>query len=237
MIGRALGSDIERYAAEVRAKNPLFARAANGTLSVRTVGAYLANIHHLIQYTPEYLGRARDRARAAGDEALALHYDHKGREEVGHDKWAERDLERVGHIAAAPIPRGTVPAIRSLVHYLAELIDEDPVLYLSYCLFAEYLIVILGPEWLDMLEKNCGIPTSAMTVVANHVELDKDHVEEALEAIDDLVGDPTKLPKMRDALHASFAYFEQFCRELEAKEFEDERAAAEGRHGSHVSAA
>ncbi len=45
-----------------------------------------------------------------------------------------------------------------LILYLEETIDRDPALYLSYILFAGYLLVVLAPEWLVLLEERCGIP-------------------------------------------------------------------------------
>jgi len=53
-----------------------------------------------------------------------------------------------------------------------------------------------------------------MTVVGNHIELDRDHVEAALDEIDALVADPTKLPRMREVLLDSFAHFDRFCAEV-----------------------
>ena len=228
MIGRALRAEIDRYAAEMKGNNPLFTKAVDGSLTPAILARYLTNIHHMLSLTPVMLARAELRARAVGDEALAKHYVHKNAEEVGHDAWAERDLARITQDAKARTPRAVVPAIRGLVRWLEETIDRDPTLYLSYILFTEQLIVVLGPEWLELLERNCGIPHTSMTAIGNHVELDKHHVEEALEEIDDLVGDPTKLSEMRDALHAAMSYFDRFCIEVTTTEIshDDTRHAA-----------
>jgi len=235
MIGNALRVEIDRYAVEMRRSNPLFTRAEDGTLTADCIATYLANIHYLICYTPAYLARARDRAAALGDAELAAHYQHKRGEEVGHEAWAERDLERVAPRALRPVERQAVPSMHELVAYLADLIDHDPVLYLSYILFAEHLLVVLGPEWLEMLETRCGIPRSSMTVIGNHIELDKEHVEAALEQIDLLVGDPSKLPQMRRALRATMTYFDRFCVEITATKEVDDAVLHEA--PKHVSAA
>ena len=110
--------------------------------------------------------------------------------------------------------RGSWPSTRALLAFLESTIDEDPALYLAYILFAEYLVVLLGPEWLTLLEERCGIPRSSMTVIGNHVELDKEHVEEALAHIDDLVSDPRKLSRMREVLLQTIEHFERFCDEV-----------------------
>ena len=216
MFGNALRLEIELYAATMRKKNPLFTKAEDGTLSRAHVARYLANIHYLIRHTPVYLERARERALALGDTRLAEHYTHKLDEEQGHDAWAERDVERVSRTSDV-VPRlDNAVAMRELVDYLGMIIDEDPALYLAYILFAEYLIVLLGPEWLALLESRCGIPHSSMTVIGNHAELDKNHVEEALDEIDELVGDPVKLPRMREVLRDSILFFDRFCAEVTA---------------------
>lgn len=214
MIADALRAEIDRYAAQMRRSNPLFYRAADGTFTPERMGVYLANVHHLVCHTPIFLVRARNRARQLGDGCLAEHYEHKYSEEQGHDAWADRDIERVSAMSVVPVKRDVLPSIRDLVEFLATTIDEDPTLYLSYILFAEYLIVLLGPEWLGMLEERCGIPRSSMTVIGNHIELDREHVEEALDQIDDLVGDPRKLPRMREVLVEVLAYFDRFCAEV-----------------------
>ena len=188
-----------------------------GTLSAAVITHYLANVHFLIGHTPVYLARARERARALGDLPLADHFQHKIEEEVGHDVWAERDLESMTRLTVQPADLAVAPSMKSLIDYLARTIDEDPCLYLSYIAFAEYLIVILGPQWLALLEEKCGIPTTSMSVIANHAELDRAHAEEAFARIDDLVANPRKLGRMRQVLLDSFTHFDAFCVEVTSR--------------------
>jgi hypothetical protein len=219
MIGDALRAEIEKHAVRMKTSNPLFYMAEQGTMTAACLKRYVTNVHHLIRYTPVYLVRARDRALAIGERRLAQHYEDKRAEEVGHDVWAERDLERLATQTPTPSSgEGVVPAMSDLVSYLADLIDEDPALYLSYILFAEHLIVILGAEWLRLLEERCNIPPSSLTVVGNHAELDRGHVEEALDCIDELVADPKKLPRMREVVMRTIALFERFCAEVTGTE-------------------
>lgn len=214
MIGRALRLEIERYATRAREENMLFVRARDGALGPRHMLPYLRSIHFLVSHTPIHLRRAAARAAEAGDSPLAEHYLAKITEEAGHDAWAERDVRVLSERSGMTATAGILPAMRDLVDFLAQLIDRDPSLYLAYILFAEYFLVLLGPEWLALLEERCSIPRSAMSVVSNHVELDKSHVEHALEEIDDLVGDPKKLPRMREALLQSMGLFDAFCAQV-----------------------
>ena len=218
MIGDALRAEITAYAVEAKNTNPLLARASQGAITPSHVARYLANVHQLVVHTPMHLRRAEAAARARGDAALADHYRLKRGEEVGHDAWAERDLARIAPRLTAAPSRDLVPAMSQLLASIEARIDEEPAQYLAYILFAEHTMVLLGPAWLDLLERHCGILRTSMTIVANHVELDGEHVEEALAQIDQLVPDPRALPRLRAVLHGTMRLFEQFCDQVTAFE-------------------
>ncbi len=210
MIAEALRLEIERYAVRMRRTNPLYFRAALGDLTAEHLARYLKAIHCLVSHTPIHLRRAAELAAERGDAALAAHYRGKLDEEAGHDEWAERDLAAV----SSRRPSREVPVhgeMMALIGYIERVIDGDPTLYLAYILFAEYLTVLLGAEWLDLLETRCGIPRSSMSVIGNHAELDREHVADAFIAIDALVEDPRKLSAMRDVLTATVKRYEAFC--------------------------
>ncbi len=218
MIGDALRAEIAAYAVEAKNRNPLLMRASQGVITPGHVARYLTNVHQLVLHTPLHLRRAEAVARARGDEALARHFREKHGEEVGHDAWAERDLaDLTPRLVAAP-SRDLVPAMAQLIAYLEASIDADPAQYLAYILFNEHTMVLLGPVWLELLERHCGIARTSMTIVANHVELDGEHVEEALTQIDDLIPDPRALPRLRATMHGAMRLFEQFCDQVTAVE-------------------
>ncbi|MBX3208708.1 MAG: hypothetical protein KF764_26985 [Labilithrix sp.] len=214
MIADALRADIETFAKTKCRQNLLFQMAEAGNVDTVCVRAYLTNLHHLLRYTPICLGRARKRALARGDAKLAEHFAHKLAEEAGHLRWAEEDLTSLPDVASVEAAPGVLRSMERQTAFLLETIDEDPALYLSYILFAEHFTVVLGPEWLRLLDERCGIPRASMTVIDKHIELDQDHVEEALNCIDDLVGEPRLLPRMREVLRDSMDNFYAFCTEL-----------------------
>jgi len=231
MIGEALRTEIEAYAAR-RRDNPVFRAAEEGRLTRAMVARYVANVGYMVGITPANLRRAHERASAKGDEKLAAYFAQKLREETGHHVWAERDLESLSS-TTLPVEqdRTVTAAIEELARYLEETIDRDPALYLPYIAFAEYITVILGPEWLALVEQRCGTPRSSMTVIDNHIELDREHAEEAFACIDDFVSDPKMLGPMREVLKCVVTYFDRFCAEIisTADAFDDRVA--------HVSAA
>jgi hypothetical protein len=212
-IGNALKIEIERYAQSLDHSSALIAATRKGMLTPQHVSAYVNGLRFLIPGALEVVRRAQRRAIARGDGALAAHYGHKLREEVGHDRWAEQDLEKLP--ATAEYGYGTrATALGQLLTYLDDISSHDPCLLLPYMLLVEYLTVLAAPRWLRMLEINCGIPRSSITVVTNHVALDQDHAAEGIETIDLLVTSEDKRQSMLDVLRKSIAYFEKFWSEI-----------------------
>lgn len=213
MIASALRVEIERYAARMPHENPLFVRASEGTLTPVHLAHYLASVKHLVEHSLPHLRRAAGHARAAGDDRLVRHFAKKCGEEAGHELWAEADIQK-NERRTRVVGQRARPSVNELIRFIEDTIDEDPVLYLSYILFAEYFVVLLGPAWLALLEERCGIPRSQMTFVGNHAELDRDHAEEAFDHIDELVGDPRKLRRMREVLIESIRRFDAFATDV-----------------------
>lgn len=214
MIADALRDDIESYSRGAKNRNPIYLRALDGSLERENVGHYLVNVLHLLRHTPIYLERARKKALERGHMKLAEYFTHKLGEEAGHDQWAASDIDHFTNDLGVECTDSIAPAMAELLSYLKDTIDQDPTLYLAYILFAEYFTVLEAPEWLALLEERCGVPQEFMSAVANHVELDKDHVHEGLDAIDALVADPSYLGSMRETLRRSIGYFDRFMAEV-----------------------
>jgi hypothetical protein len=149
---------------------------------------------------------------------LADYFAQKSREESGHDRWADEDLAKLRRLfalgAAAEVPQ----AIQELVAFLTDLVNRDPRAYLGYVFFAEYFTVLLGPIWIAALER-CGVPAQAMSVVANHVELDVGHVESGSTEMD-ILTDEGCMPELRAVLSETMRLYDGF---LEALTIEDRR--------------
>jgi hypothetical protein len=222
---------IERWASR-RESRSLFKLAASGQLTKDMVTRYIGNVTWTVGFTPTHLCMAREEARARGDEALARHFEHKLGEEEGHAAWGEADLDSLSREVASPVAPAITPAFRALAKWIETTISEDPSLYLPYIAFTEYVTVLLGPGLLQDIEDKCGVPMSSMSIVANHVELDREHAEEGFGVMDDLCGDPRKLAPMRASLAAVLALFDEFCEQVtEARQPAVEPSRA------HVSAA
>lgn len=214
MIADALRQDIERYAYLMPTQNPVYVAAADGALTADHIRYHVQSARELVRHTPPHLARAIERSKAANRTELAEHFADKRAEEVGHDRWGDRDLKRLEERFETREDSSVSPAIRELIAFIERTIDDDPQRYLAYILFAEYLIVLLGPEWLALLEERCGIPASMVSIVGNHAELDREHAHEGFEAIDRLIGDPAMLEPMRDTLRDTIRLFDAFCADV-----------------------
>lgn len=226
MIAAALRVEIERYAASARTSNAMYVAAESGAMTFQHIDQYLRSVGLLTAHSVEHLTAAASKARDRGDCALADHFEKKALEECGHEVWAESDVRSISRLSRLRSDTQVAESIHKMVAFVEETIDEDPTLYLAYILFAEYLVVLLGDDWLALLDARCGIPRTSMTFVANHADLDRDHTEEALDMIDALVGDPTKLSAMRDTVRATIRIFDSFCEEITSKGYSCERSSA-----------
>lgn len=213
-VSDRLKADIEDFVERTRRDNPLLHRARDGAIRPEVLAAYLTSIRYLVEHTPVFLKLAADRARAGGDLKLAAYFEQKIDEEQGHDQWAADDLAALRDRFGVAVPDAPTPAMRELVGYVARVVDDDPTLYLAYILFAEYFTVLVGPLWIRALEERCGIPPGSLSVIANHVELDRAHVAAGLREIDALVDRPEHVEPLRRTLRGSMDHFEAFCRDL-----------------------
>ena len=167
----------------------MFHMAQSGTLDSAMVTRYIANVTYMISASPQATCAALAIARAASVTSLfAAHFEHKLQEEVGHVVWGESDLESLVQMVAAPSNTTATPSIEALADFLTKTIATDPALYLGYLAFTEYVTVLLGPELLSLIDERCGVPRTSMTVIDNHIELDRDHAEEGFGLIDDSSG-------------------------------------------------
>lgn len=214
MIADALKFEIEAHVVRTRAHNRLFKMAHDGRATAEIMARYLSNVRYSISQTPPMLERAKRSALARGERALAEHFAHKLGEETGHDRWAEHDIEVLASHRAARFEGRPEQSILALYDYLEPAVDQDPRVYLAYMLWAEYFTVLAGSEFVTAVIERCEIPPEAITSVSHHVELDREHTSEGLEAIDRLVEDPAMLAPMRESMRRAMAFFDRFCDEL-----------------------
>ncbi len=210
-----LRADIETYAARLRGNEGLLQAARRGELRPDAVAAYVRGLRDLIAQTPAMLDLAMRSAEQAGRADLVEHFAQKKREEDGHERWADDDLRGLSSEFAISIPTSSSPALRRLIDFLIQATAANPANYLAYMLLAEYVTVLVGPEWLGALERSCGISKRYLSVVDHHVELDSEHALDGSSEIDRLTSH-RELHGMRETITRASAHLDQFCIELVA---------------------
>jgi len=214
MISEYLKHDIEVYASELRRSSRLLQLARLGEVTAEAMAVYVANLRLLVRETEVNLRLAQRRATELGRSDLATFFAHKRDEELGHERWADDDMDRLKSQFAAKASDEDSPAISGLLDYLRTAIEDEPYRYLAYMLLAEYVTVLVGPELLALLEGRCGIPSASLTVIGRHAELDREHTSEGLRQIDDAVVDMSYLGVMRETIRTSMGYFNSFWNEI-----------------------
>ena len=217
MISKHLIADIESFLSDLRRKNRFFLRLALGEVGPRNVAALLYGTRHLLLHTPIHLQIAVDHTRALSNELPQLlpYFHHHLDEEVGHDQWAVDDMRQLQTISSTSLPERVSPAMLQLVDYTRSLVETDPVLYVPYILFAEYLSVIAVPEVVGLLETRCGIPARVMSVFTKHAELDKEHSKQDCAILDQIVGvSPLYEHSMRNVVRYSSVLYSHFLNDV-----------------------
>ena len=144
------------------------------------------------------------------------HYNffaEKIKEEEGHDKWAEDDLKIQRDLGAKESSAAILPSMQALIDFNGSNIKKDPDLYLPYILLAEYFTVIATPPMLEALENNNNIPREAMSVLGNHAELDKHHINEWEEEVSEFLDIEKYEEKYLSVIKEANRIYDLFCNE------------------------
>lgn len=172
---------IENCAEEISANNPFFLRASQGTLDEKNFVKYLNSVWYLVTQTEPCLSQAYKKSLNLGSVELAHFFKSKIKEESGHEKWAEADLQKFKFKAEI---EKVDDSIYEMLSDIRATIESDPRMYLVYILFNEYFLVLVAPQLLGDIEKNCGYSKNYFSIISNHQELDVHHVEHDLKYLE-----------------------------------------------------
>jgi len=196
---------------EQQRQSPLIELARRGELTPQALALYLTSLQELFIQSQANLREAGTRAAAQGRSALAQYFREKARDELGHEQWAASDLAKLpGRVTHGRAPGRGCWRLSELQR---QLLDEDPLCFAVYVVWAEYLTVLLGEEWLAALAVS-GYERSGLSAVSNHVEADRDHASHGFAALDALwTGEPA-LKCLMASLERAERVFEEFCLEI-----------------------
>jgi hypothetical protein len=202
---------IEVYAEHLRQHDRLLALAKRGGVGGKALALYLESLRYLFMQSQRNLGLAAERSEQLGDDALARYFAQKASEEQGHDAWAQADL--------ASLPRelteGVQPsrAVVALTHLQRALIDEHPICFVVYALWAEYFTVLMGDEWLDALQAS-GHGRDRVSAVAKHVDADRAHAALGIAELDRLYRGQVEPSRLLFTVAQAGELFQAFCEDV-----------------------
>lgn len=199
-VSTELKKQIDVFFEDLKKSHPFFEKIVQGRTRPEDLSKLLVGTRYLLTQTPVHLKLALQQAREMENEfpGISRYFEHHLAEEVGHDQWATDDLTRIRNLSdRKSIDLTVAPSMVGLVRYVRNIVSTDPVLFIPYILFAEYLAVIAVPYTVESLEKYCGISRDVMSVFTRHAELDVEHASEDCRIIDDVI---EKAPAYRFAL-------------------------------------
>lgn len=203
-------NQISNYAVATLSQNKFFAAAKMGQIQPDTVGKLLNNIHYLISHTPFFIEYAKNIAKQRGIEDIRGFLAHNEKEEQGHDKWAEADLANLKEATSIKSQFVVSPVVHDLVDFIKTTIERDPILLVPYVYFVENFTLRIGPELVETLVTKNKIPSSALSVISNHVQADAGHAEQDNMVLENLL---TKYPNYKEKFAAvmeeASGYFNQ----------------------------
>jgi hypothetical protein len=210
-LATQLKTAIEGWVAELRATTEIGDLARQGKLSSRAVALYLESLRYLLHHSQRNLVIASATSKHLGDAELARYFARKAGEEKGHELWAIDDLASFPDTVVAGLR--PAPAIVSLVELQRTLIDEHPMCFVAYCLWAEYFTVLVGDEWLDVLGQS-GFERGRISSIDKHLATDRDHAARGFDEIDRLWNGQPEPAAVLAVVQRAGRIFERFCGEI-----------------------
>lgn len=149
-------------------------RMARGDITRAHYAAYLTQVFHHTRENPQIQALATVFFRGEQRSVIKRFYRH-ATSEIGHDELALEDLRALGvpceHLATSnPLPE-TMALIAFPFHQIQSL---DPIGYLGYLYFLEFLPTGSGPAVMRALER-AGVPSEAMRFLHDHSTIDLGH--------------------------------------------------------------
>jgi hypothetical protein len=151
--------------------------------SKETISNYLRSAHYLVSHTPMHLRKALDESQKRNHADHVDYYLNKIDEEAGHDNWSKNDAQKL----SIDLNQSVTPETAAIMRFAEELIDLDPRLYLAYIMFTEGITVQYGAKILSLIQMAVGIAPNELSVIQNHETADKEHANENLELVENLI--------------------------------------------------
>ena len=192
-------------------KTLYYNRLKEGNLTKLQAAQFHYNAEIVIQNTLESMKEASFSSKKMGHTDLSIFFDLKVKEESGHDKWAKNDYLKLNLTDSEKSMLTLTEGALKLVNKLHHMARFSPFSMLAYVFFGEYHVTIVGPEVADLYSKAINEKT---VLIDSHAKLDLEHVEDDLEALNQLMKEGTVSDQARKDLIMCMNYQIEFYNEL-----------------------
>ena len=153
---------------------PGMARLSDGGVGVLEYRSFLKQTYYYVRENPQLQALATVYFRGRERDLVKAFYDHAG-SEVGHEQLALNDFVTLGGSAEDVPYKNPLPATTALTSFaFHQIYNRNPIGYLGYLYFLEFLPTMSGPVIAEALVKG-GVPTNAMSFLQDHIEIDQAH--------------------------------------------------------------
>lgn len=150
-------------------------RIADGKFTIEHYKSCLREAYFYTRENPQIQAQATIYFRGRDREVVRLFYRHAS-QEIGHDQLIINDLKMLGVGDADKIrtefPLSTTIALVAFPYFQIQ--HRNPIGYLGYLFFLEFMPTTAGNEYKDMLIRS-GIPPEATSFIQEHTKIDVAH--------------------------------------------------------------
>lgn len=212
MLGKKLLAQTQIYAKGIIETSPVFQKTRLGQLDKKTVGLYLYNMNYLFSHALKNhhtaLYCAKDLPSNVGEffkELIELQKDH--------EFWAVNDLAQFDLERSTLLKYKILPAVGLLTAHLHEMATLRPYSYIGHHFFSSYMATNVGAAWLELLQLNCGISVSEISILAKYQAIDEEYPINAFYLVDELI--PTfEMNQVMEDVHTGHRLLDQFFLEI-----------------------
>jgi pyrroloquinoline quinone (PQQ) biosynthesis protein C len=155
-------------------QSPALQRLSSGNITIEHYKSYLRQIYHYTKDNPQIQALATVYFRGDDRDLVKMFYKH-AISEIGHDMLALRDLETLGEDTSrirTEYPLPATIALNAFVYW--QIYNHNPIGYLGYLFFLEFLPTSSGNDYMRLLE-GIGVPKEAMAFILEHATVDVAH--------------------------------------------------------------
>ena len=212
-LGDDLKNVVVNFSNKMKTENQIFKKAETGELRREQVGLYLFNVYFLLAQAKDQNRSAALVSKERGIKSLESFFNTLVELEDGNDTWAVNDLSDFGFDEMFVEKFYVTPAMEEYAKFVQEIAEKRPHSYAAYHYLSANIALNAGAEWLNLLQLNCGISMSEITVLSRYQLLDNEYNINDFNLVDHF-DDGLDTTEVLEDLNKSFNYLFKFLNEV-----------------------